>query len=179
MPKPNRGMTQTIKQRSIYVYLPSKEIVQDWKTRAERAGVSISKFVFDRVEDSVKKDEGQESYLSRLELVKSVKETQEELKRLREDNRMLKKLVENYEDELKRYRAKPFTEEGFEGVRTFDKELVELLKAGRTYSSDEILTHLNVEPAETEIVKAISKQLQILESYGLLEFTGKGWRWKA
>ncbi|MEM2843670.1 MAG: hypothetical protein QXZ53_07355 [Candidatus Bathyarchaeia archaeon] len=32
------------------------------------------------------------------------------------------------DNELKRYRVQPFLEEAFEGVRRFDKELVELLK---------------------------------------------------
>ena len=63
MPRPSRGKTKTIKQRVIYVYLPSLEMVEDWKRRAERAGVSLSKFVIERVEDSIRREEG---YLSLL-----------------------------------------------------------------------------------------------------------------
>ncbi len=37
MPKPNLGKTETIKKRSIYVYLPSEDMVEDWKQRAEKA----------------------------------------------------------------------------------------------------------------------------------------------
>jgi len=55
MPRPGRGKTETIKQRSIYVYLPSLEMVVDWKRRAERAGVSLSRFVYERVEDSIRR----------------------------------------------------------------------------------------------------------------------------
>jgi len=29
-----------------------------------------------------------------------------------------------------------------------------------------------------DLVKAVGKQLEVLEAYGLVEFTGKGWRWK-
>jgi len=178
MPKPNRGKTDTIKERAIYVYLPSHEVVHDWKSRAKRAGVSISRFVFDRVEDSIRKEEGEEGYLSRLELIKRLKDVDEELKGLREENRMLRRLVENLETELKRYRSKPFLEEGFEGIRAFDKELVELLKTGRSYTDDEILAHLNINPSEPDLVKAVGKQLEALESYGLVEFVGRGWKWK-
>ena len=92
---------------------------------------------------------------------------------------MLQKLVENYETELKRYRAEPFLEEGFEGVRTFDKELVNLLKTGRLYTDDEILSQLNVNLSDTDLVKAVGKQLETLESYGLVEYIGRGWRWKS
>ncbi|MEG9195230.1 MAG: hypothetical protein V6S10_07925 [Candidatus Methanoglobus sp.] len=47
MPKPNRGETETIKERAIYVYLPSL------------------KFPLERVKDSIRKEEGEEGYLSR------------------------------------------------------------------------------------------------------------------
>jgi hypothetical protein len=117
MPKPNRGKTKTIKERAIYVYLPSIEMAEEWKKRAEKAGVSISRFVIERVEDSIRREEGEEGYLSRAELIKRLKEAEEEIKRLRSENNLLKKLVENLDSELKRYRAKPFAEESFEGIR--------------------------------------------------------------
>jgi len=50
--------TETIKDRAIYVYLPSLEMVEDWKARAEKGGVSISNFVIERVEDSIRREEG-------------------------------------------------------------------------------------------------------------------------
>jgi len=55
VPKPNRGKTETIKQRVIYVYLPSDRAAKDWKGRVGRAGTSNSKFVFDRVENSIRR----------------------------------------------------------------------------------------------------------------------------
>lgn len=122
--------TETIKERTVYVYLPSLEMVNDWKQRARKADVSISKFVMERVEDSIRKEEGEEGYLSRLELVKRLKSAEDELKSLRNDNRMLRKLAENLDKELKRYRTKPFLEEDFEGTRRFDKELIGLLGKG-------------------------------------------------
>jgi len=105
MPKPDRGKAETIKDRAVYVYLPSLEMVENWRRRAEKAGVSISKFVVERVEDSIRREEG---YLSRAELVKRSRGAEEELRKLREENRLLKRLVKNLDNELKRYRAQPF-----------------------------------------------------------------------
>jgi len=178
MPKPNRGKTKTIKDRAIYVYLPSLEMVEDWKRRAEKAGVSVSKFVIERVEDSIRREEGEEGYLSRAELVKRLRSAEEELKKLREENRLLKRLVENLDNELKRYRAQPFLQEAFEGIRRFDRDLIELLRKGGSYTQEEILAHLNIEPSDVELVKAVDKQLEALEAYGLVEYKGRGWRWK-
>ncbi len=179
MPKPNMGKTETIKDRAIYVYLPSLEMAEDWKGRADKAGASISKFVVERVEDSIRREEGEEGYLSRLELLKRLNVAEEELKKLRGENSLLKKLVDNLDNELKRYRAKPFLEESFEGVRRFDKELIDLLKEGGSYTDDMILSRLNIDPSNADLVKAVSKQLEILEAYGLVEYVGRGWKWKS
>ena len=178
MPKPNKGKTKTIKKRAIYVYLPSQKMAEDWKSRADKAGSSISKFVIDRVEDSINKEAGEEGYLNRLDLIKKLSNANEELKQLRKDNRLLKRLVDNLDTELKRYRTKPFLEEGYQGIRRFDKELIDLLKEGGSYSGDDILTHLNINPSDTDLVKAVNEQLEVLESYSLLAYVGRGWKWK-
>ena len=178
MPKPNLGKTKTIKKRAIYVYLPSQKMAEEWKLRANKADTSISKFVVERVEDSMRKEEGEEGYRSRLELIKKLSNAEEELKKLRQENRLLKKLVDNLDTELKRYRTKPFLEEDFRGVRQFDKELINLLREGGAYSGEDILSRLNVNPSDTDVVKAVNRQLEVLESYGLVEYVGRGWKWK-
>jgi len=178
MPKPNMGKTQTIKERSVYVYLPSHSMVKDWKTRAAKAGLSISKFIIDRVQDSISKEEGEDGYLSRIELIKKFEESREELKKLRADNKLFKTLVDNLDNELKRYRSKPFTDKKFEGMRAFDKDLIELLRRGNSYNDEEILSRLGIEPSNTDLVRGISKQLEALEAYDLVEYSGRGWRWK-
>ncbi|MCW4019937.1 MAG: hypothetical protein NWF14_01720 [Candidatus Bathyarchaeota archaeon] len=43
MPRRSKGKTGTIKERAIYVYLPSEEMVEIWKKLAESQGVSLSK----------------------------------------------------------------------------------------------------------------------------------------
>lgn len=178
MTKLGRGKTETIKDRAIYVYLPSLEMVRNWKDKARKAGVSVSRFVMERVEDSIRREEGEVGYLSRLDLIKRLRCVEEELKELRRENRLLKRLVDNLDNELKRYRARPFTYEGFEGVRRFDRELIDLLRKGGSYRDEEILAHLNIDPSDTELVKAVGKQLEILEAYGLVEYAGRGWRWR-
>jgi len=76
--------------------------------------------------------------------------------------------------ELRRYRAQPFLEPHFEGIRRFDRDLIELFRKEETLSDEEILDRFGVDPSETEYVRAILKQLEILGEYGLIEFTGKG-----
>ena len=177
MPKPNKGKTKTIKKRAIYVYLPSQKMAEEWKKRADKAASSISKFVIDRVEDSLRTEDG-EGYLNRLELVKKLDAQDEELKQLRTDNRLLKKLVENLDNEAKKLRAQPFLDDSFKGIRRYNQELLTILKEGGSYSGEELLTKLNIDVSETDLVKAVDKQLELLETYGLVEYVGRGWKWK-
>jgi len=44
---------------------------------------------------------------------------------------------------------------------------------------DEILSRLNVEPFEAELVKAVGRQLEALDGVrGLIKYTGRKWRWR-
>ena len=63
-------------------------------------------------------------------------------------------------------------------MRRFDRDLIELLRRCGSYTEEEILTHLNIDPSDVELVKAVDRQLEALEAYGLVEYRGRGWRWK-
>ncbi|MEM3365433.1 MAG: hypothetical protein QXM93_03315 [Candidatus Methanomethyliaceae archaeon] len=160
------------------------EAINRWKEIAEKSGLSLSKFVIERVEDSIMREEAElrgdsgRGYLSRVELMRRLKKTEEELKALGNENRLFKKLDDNLERGLRRYRSENFTNEEYLGVRGLDKELVDLLRKGHVYRDEETLSRLNVDPSDACVVRAVTKQLETLERYGLVEFTVKGWRWR-
>ena len=170
------GRTETIKERAIYVYLPSIDQKKRWETYAKEQGASLSKFVIEYVENSLRQEEDAR-YQSRGELWKEVRELKEQLDKVTREKRVLEIALERLEGELRRYRAQPFLDEGFVGVRRYQRELIDLLRDGRTASSTEILSRLGIDPSEHEAVKAVSKQLENLEAYGLVQSSPKGWRW--
>jgi len=53
-----------------------------------------------------------------------------------------------------------------------------LLRKGGSYPGEEFLADLNIDPSDSELVKAVNRQLEILETYGLVEYVGRGWKWK-
>jgi len=170
------GKTETIKKRAIYVYLPSIEQKKSWEEHAKKQGTSISKFVIEHVEDSMRQEEDS-SYVARGELWKQVRELKEQLDKAVKEKRVLEIAFDRLEEELRRYRAQPFLEDNFTGVRRYQTELIDVLKNSVVIRSDEILHQLSIDPKENEAVKAISKQLENLESYGLIRSTQRGWRW--
>jgi hypothetical protein len=168
--------TETIKERSIYVYLPTHEMVKAWKKRAKKQGVSISKFVIEHVENSLQQEEDP-TYKPRGDLVKEINELRDQIKELSDDNRQKKIVIERLDNELRKYRAEVFLEERFEGVRKYDKELIGILKRLGVVDRDGLLKDLGIDPRDSNLVIAVSKQLENLEAYGLVSSTKRGWRW--
>ncbi len=168
--------TETIKDRSIYVYLPTHEMVKAWKKRAKKQGVSISKFVIEHVENSLQQEEDP-TYKPRGDLVKEINELRDQIKELSDDNRQKKIVIERLDNELRKYRAEVFLEERFEGVRKYDKELIGILKRLGVVDRDGLLKDLGIDPRDSNLVIAVSKQLENLEAYGLVSSTKRGWRW--
>lgn len=169
-------VTETLKQRAIYVYLPSEEQKGRWQRLSEEVGVSISKFVIEHVENSLRQEE-EPDFKSRSELWKENNELKQQVQDLSRQVRLLDTVVDKLEQELRRYRGEPFLEEHFEGVRNYDKKLIDLLKSKEIVTDEEIFSHLGIVPSDGEGVRAISKQLEGLESCGLVTSSARGWKW--
>jgi len=171
------GKTKAINKRYVYAYLPSVETVEDWKAKAKKSNVSISQFILEHVTNSLRQEEGEEAYKARSELIEELRKKDETIEKLTRDNEITKLALERVEGELRRYRAEPFLEENFRGTRKYDAKLIELLKKGEPVDSEHVLRHLRISTKESDLVKGVSKQLENLEAYGLVQKTHRGWRW--
>jgi predicted DNA-binding protein len=156
------------RSRYIYLYLPSKADKERWEKLAEKSCAPLSKFIIEIVENALNEDA---DYKPRGELMKEISGLKKENKDLRDDLRLKGIVIERYEEELKRHRSAAFLENGFEGTRRYQRQLVDLFRHGGTYDSFRILEALGIGPTESELVKAVSKQLEDLESYGMIEVT--------
>lgn len=169
-------------QRRVDVYLPTPDDKDRWRVIAEDRGMTLSKWIIAVVEEVLQQNEGARP---REVLLKEINELKEEIAGLMERNRQQATIIDQLEKEVRRYRSQPFLAEDFEGIREFDKELVKVLRESRAIdgkpkpiNDQDIMKYLGVGLGESEAVKALSRQLAILESYGLVESTTKGWRWK-
>ena len=167
-------MVMPDKSRYVYLYLPTVEDKQRWQSLADEAGIPLSKFIIQVVEDALVEES---DFKPRGELMKEIGKLRSENKDLRDDLNQKKIVLEKYENELKRYRSEAFIEEKFEGVRRYNKEIMTILKRGGVVDSYKLLEELGIDPKETDLVKAISNQLEDLEAYGLVISTQRGWRW--
>lgn len=167
-------MVKPDKSRYVYVYLPSAEDKARWDSLAREAGVPLSKFVIEVVEGALAENT---DFKPRGELVKEIGRLRTENKELNDDLKQKKIVLEKYENELKRYRSEAFLDDRFKGVRKYSKPIIDILKRGVTVDSYKLLDELGVNPEDSELMSAVSKQLEELEAYGLITNTSRGWRW--
>ena len=167
-------MVMPDKSRYVYLYLPTADDKHRWQSLADEAGIPLSKFIIQVVEEALVQES---DFKPRGELVKEIGKLRSENKELRDDLNQKKIVLEKYENELKRYRSEAFLEDKYEGLRKYNKEIMAILKRGAVIDSYALLEELGIDLKETELVKAVSKQLEDLESYGLISSTQRGWRW--
>jgi len=167
-------MVMPDKSRYVYLYLPSAEDKARWDKLAKEAGLPLSKFVIEVFESALAEES---DFKPRGELVKEIGKLRSENKELRDDLKQKKIVLEKYENELKRYRSEAFSEEAFEGVRKYSKELISILKSQGIIDSYRLLEELGIDANDADLVKAISNQLEDLERYGLAASTPRGWKW--
>ena len=136
----------------------------------------LTKFVIEIVENALADDA---EFKPRGELMKESAALRKDNKELREELKLKNIVLDKYEMELKRYRSAAFLEDDFEGVRSHNRELVDLLKRGGTLESYKILEALGIDPKDLDLIKTISRQLEDMEAYGLVGSTSRGWKWVA
>ena len=163
-----------LKARYIDVYLPSEEAKHEWEDEAKKAGLPMSKFVFEAVEAfRAAKDETPKS-----EIVRELAEAKEETQKLRSELKMKTLLLEKLEADVYKARYASFQEvEMGEGTRRHDQELIKILQRGKALEGYAILKELGTDPSETEAVKLVNNQLESLQRFGLVKETAQGWRW--
>ncbi len=182
--------TKTARKRAITIYAPSEKIKENWYALAKKHGMSVSNYVFDIVENHI---QNENEFTTRRDLVLKIRDTEKQgstyvkhIERLQSENAELQKkidllnmLADRYEKQLQEYRNKTFIENGtFEGVREFEQKLIEIFKKKSSIAEDEIIDLLHISPKDVDTLKAISRQVELLEEYGVIEKIRGGWRWR-
>lgn len=166
-------MVKPDRSRYIWLYLPSKADKDRWKSLAEKAKTPLSTFCISIIEEKLAEEDSK----PRSQVTKELEDLKRENKGLRDDLRQKDIVLDRYESELKRFRSQTFLEDDYHGVRRYSKELVEIIKTRGFVNSYRLLETLGIDPRESELVKAVSKQLEELEGYGMIKAEAKGWRW--
>ena len=163
-----------LKTRYVDVYLPSENVKLQWEEDAKKAGLPVSRFVFEAVEAF---RAGREE-TPRSDLIRDLAAVKEESQKLRSELKMKDMLLEKLEGEVYKARYDSFREvEMGEGTRRHDEDLINVLKRGKAVEGYAILKELGIDPRDTEVVRLVNNQIESLRRFGLVEETANGWRW--
>jgi len=174
---PETPKTQTIRQRTVQIYLPSLETLEDWKGKAKTGGISLSKFIIEHVGNSLQR-EWENGHGSRRDMQKRITDLEGKLSVAEDHNRRLESLVDKLDLAAHRERAEEFKKPMLKGDRRYDLEIVDMFRGRGFISFDELLGLLKVPAQELETLKGINSQIEALEGYGILEKEATGWRWR-
>jgi len=164
----------SLKTRYVDVYLPSEKAKHQWEEDAKKAGLPLSRFVFEAVEAfrTGRKE------APRSDLIRELADVKEEAQKLRSELKMKDMLLEKLEGEVYKARYENFKEvEMGLGTRRHDEDLIKVLKRGKALEGYAVLKELGIDPRDTEAVKLVNNQIESLRRFGLVEETGDGWRW--
>ncbi len=167
-------MVKPDKSRYVWLYLPSKADKERWQAQADKACTPLSKWAIEIIESTLAENE---EFKPRREIMHELEVLKKENKALRDDIRQKSIVMERYEGELQKHRSQSFLSEDYQGMRRYNKEIVDLLKSRGQADSYKILETLGIDPRESELVLAVSKQLEELEAFGFVETDGRSWQW--
>ena len=160
------------RERCIQLITPTAAQAKKYHNLAEKAGVPLSKFLLSVIEDALV-DKTKDP---RAKLSQGMKELREENHNLREQLRIQSLLVSKFEQEVRQLRQAAFLDDDFEGERGLDSTIAAVLRRNATHDY-RLLEVLGIDPQDAQQVRAVHKQLEVLELHGLITKDRQGWRW--
>ena len=102
--RPNLGKSETIKQRAVTVYVPTSNMFEEWKAEAAMHGVSVSRLVYELVDNAIRKRDS--NFIPREELEKKVDDLQAEVESLSERLAQAEAFEKEDRETIAKYRQK-------------------------------------------------------------------------
>lgn len=176
--RPNQGKTQSVKERTVNVYLPTVELKQEWKDSAKETSLSLSQFVTEAVEryralgsdSEISKPRGSE------EDVESLKE---ELSKLKSNYAILEAINEKNESE--KYRLNKLLEENKQGPCDIElaRDMIFMFQklAKFEISKEKMIYLLGIKKRDYERIQRASQTADFLIDLGVLDESGSNWVW--
>lgn len=178
--RPNQGKTDTIRERCVNVYLPTKEMLHQWKKDAEKVGMPVSRFVCEIVERHRRDDA--ENLTPNYRLMERTKELEVELTSLQTKYDILNLAFKRREDEVRNLSdalGKTPTNQIDIGVA---RQMINILrgKVGVSHSVYEMMGITSLEETDEEQIAKVREALTFFCEIDLIEPSGiDGWKWKS
>jgi hypothetical protein len=85
--------------------------------------------------------------------------------------------LEKKETEIFKLRYGAFLQQDIQGISSFSKPLIDLIQQGKTWTEDDLLRGLHIDPNDGDAIKITTRQLEELEQFGVVKREIEGWKW--
>ena len=85
--------------------------------------------------------------------------------------------IEKRETEIFKLRHGAFLQHDFQGPISYSKPLIELIQQGKTWTEEDLLKELHIDPRDGDAIRITARQLEELKKFGLVRKEQKGWKW--
>jgi hypothetical protein len=176
--RPNQGKTQTIGARTVDVYLPTEELVEEWRKAAENAGMSLSRYVVEVVERH--RQGNPEGLVPNWQLEERAAQLEKEFRILCEKYVILEKAFKKQSEDLQRASEalqKASTSKLDAGLA---RRIIRVLLAAPEdgWDTTEIAERAGVRLDDNDAVARFREIGIFLKEAGLIETDMLSWRWK-
>lgn len=174
----NQGKTKTIRERTVNTYLPTLELVEEWKQAAREADMSLSRYIIEVVErHRMSDDSGIEPSWKLEERAKALETQLEELGNRYE---IMCRAFAQKEEQLHQF------SQALEKASksTIDTALVRRIvgifrhRPGELVSGSTILEELGIDSSDDVRIAKVRQSLNLLQDTHLIQSSGIAkWRW--
>ncbi len=168
--------SETIKERTVSVYLPDLYMLNEWRKVASEHEMSLSRFIIERIEESLREQGDGERY-TRRDLVERNQQLERENGALLKELEMKTKVSDALERENKNLRSQPWLNPDKNERLDFNREIIAMFRSKKRVYFDDFFPALGIKPTDFNLIKAATNQLTILTGYGLITQDLKGWKW--
>jgi len=173
--RPNRGRTETLKQRAVYLYVPTEKMLTKWRTEADRFGMSLSGFLVEVIDDAMRRSPS--GLTPREKVEKELIQATSDLQAVRMQRDSFRSRLEDSEATIARYR------ESLEDVLSYvpdekmQEKVVSLFLKHRRWRTDEFMRVMGVDSGKPEELSKLQGTIEHLKRIGLVEGDFGEWRW--
>jgi hypothetical protein len=179
--RPNLGKTLTTRDRAVTVYLPTEEMVQEWKAEAGMRRIPLSRFVQEVVDDAIRRNLS--GYIPREILEAELQQAKTDKMRLEEKVQSLETAIKQRDQTVSEYRAE---REKVVNLKAFGVTLTEVAdmisNVSEFYSNNESLPmdnaydELGIRKGDASKRQALKATMALLIQNGQVEEGMAEWR---
>ena len=175
--RPNQGKTKTIRARTVRVYLPSEELVNDWKSAAKESDLSLSQFILEAVERQ--RSHGTGPYLPKLELEKNFRDLEEELSQLKSKHAILETAYQKRDQDANRLSALLEKQKNLPENLEVLRKMIEMFTTmpDRNIDPEPLIDRLGIDSKDEQGLTQIREALSYLKKIGLVKTHMFYWEW--